>query len=1811
MTRNHQTLLRSCLCLALGAAACLPLRAQLDPRLQGSKTDFTDLYQQSASLKARPEILTVFDYSGSMMSLMNHPLYRNNDNADGDPYRTMRFRLTNGAAGAAPNNTYTIRARAANCRNATSTYKVTVSSTGAVGVAAAAPTTDSCLATTTAPTYTITARAAGNTNAYATVTFSPAGSGANPNYSLTGNGNSGTKTNSLGSFTITHSGGSTTPAPTIELNSTSGPTGTVITMTAYLTHPPAPVQEPPLPDNNNISWSINNGGSVSAGATTVFTAGLRYRSVATWTIPPFTPTTDDATRLRAISVSPGSPFASGATLNFSTYFRTRGSSDRINWTVEKGTGNQCDAGYSTITPGYTTGNTTAAPGGTVAWKIPSYCNVSGPPAGSYVTVSLDPRAGSSPVSGVTYLTSTLSARTDTVNYEALRKPDGTPVTQADADNASTTSGLRGASVSPRSTDVRNWIRAASHVRFRANVGGGVYRTIDIPIPWKIIEPSSTANPLESQTEFDRQIKKTYATDGTPITLNYGSGSQIEMDLNYRIEASAGGVFASEPFVSDNGAASYDGNALGTGATTDAYLYSVQYRPAYVSWLFTGKYQSSNANNPNYTPDSSLAGKYIIFDADKTNLAANQGSVSWGQGYGPTGNWGDIPVPRYNTDGSYRDSVSEEASTYRIPDRTRLQATKIAAIKTWISHQADVWWAFRCLSPGGEAGTTDINNNSNASLTAGDPTTTHINGTDSGWTVLNNTAAQGIDSPSGNSVTGMNRIASMFAKGGTPLTYAMARGLAQYTDPNSVFNAVVGSEVSQCVNHYLLLFTDGLDNNGTNTLNGNTTTPYITGTGSGAALDALAGNRALINQTTGAISSQINRYGSYWNLFTFAGMAAHLSDPSFGTINRDYVAALDPGTTTTSGTPSSFAPFALKKRNGVTFDKDQRITIMTVGVSLGGKYTDSSSPKRSLFLGAVCGDPTIKSGALNSFRGFDGRKAASPSPDNDWEPKPGEESNYPDSGRRKSGAVYFFDATTATKLLDAMEVIFLIATNDKIKSSTANPNMPFVGASFGKQLYSGVFEPSTTPSAVWSGDLLMFGTREVNGVTQIVDRDGNQATELNTGTAQWSAREALELSRKWYDRKLYTRLPNATALKLFKDTGVDYDDNTNGLKNFVAKAKPVGSAAQKAVIQFVAGGDTIKGPFDTDGRPTVNRKNLMGDIINSAPAALEYKWSDVVGSLTPRLAAVTGANRFRLILVGTNQGWVHAFGEVTKIEKIPEGQPNAGQEMVTGAVDELWSFLPTDFLENLDYITNDGNLHRFMSDGTPGLYHLDLPSAAGPGNGVVDVATERAIAVFGLRKGGRSYYALDIHNPFSPSLKWSLVPDEAATFSNTIAGGPTAGVVQPILEKMGFSSCTPAFGRIQFGEGASAVIKDAVFLGGGASVPQIEHNFPVYPPPAMQATKLGRSILALDVYTGAVLAAQDLTSASIGGDTVGPVSNGVVPFEFILNSGMAQRAYFLDYSGGLWAWGSKAVYAAAPYQDFRIDTSSIKDWSVRKVYQDSSTGGNPRYSTVPAPFRVGTFTGKSITLGGASPAAVGIAMVSGDRNNPLDQSYNTTTDLCPTKHRLTVVFDRQDSRAWSLDTASGPDLGITDTKLANFTPASAVTSTPAVSCSDSLFKLITPGCPDYYLAPSSGTPKFGYYVNFPGISNNFVSKGINPPLVVSGNLFYNYFTPTKADPCKGGTGDSYSWVITDVLNPIVNDGRTELTRRSGLIDTWNGVASDFIAKGTRGVIQGGVVSVNNPQPGGSLTTPEIHTTLVGGGQRFPKPRVWRTVQGMNP
>jgi hypothetical protein len=114
------------------------------------------------------------------------------------------------------------------------------------------------------------------------------------------------------------------------------------------------------------------------------------------------------------------------------------------------------------------------------------------------------------------------------------------------------------------------------------------------------------------------------------------------------------------------------------------------------------------------------------------------------------------------------------------------------------------------------------------------------------------------------------------------------------------------------------------------------------------------------------------------------------------------------------------------------------------------------------------------------------------------------------------------------------------------------------------------------------------------------------------------------------------------------------------------------------------------------------------------------------------------------------------------------------------------------------------------------------------------------------------------------------------------------------------------------------------------------------------------------------------------------------------------------------------------------------------------------------------------------------------------------------------------------------------------------------------------------------------------------------------MFFSYFNPTVADPCKGGSGTTYANRICDVLSPLYQGNTTTVSNSytdpcvGGNVFSWSGVATNFSARSTVAVNQAGVVSTGGTgQPGASQT--QIKTIFGNVRDRMPRPRVWRTVR----
>lgn len=196
-----------------------------------------------------------------------------------------------------------------------------------------------------------------------------------------------------------------------------------------------------------------------------------------------------------------------------------------------------------------------------------------------------------------------------------------------------------------------------------------------------------------------------------------------------------------------------------------------------------------------------------------------------------------------------------------------------------------------------------------------------------------------------------------------------------------------------------------------------------------------------------------------------------------------------------------------------------------------------------------------------------------------------------------------------------------------------------------------------------------------------------------------------------------------------------------------------------------------------------REATLGDALESKPSYIakpEYKYSD------PGYTAFksTKSGRSGTVYMGTNDGFLHAF--------------------VGDTGSERWAFAPTAVIPNMWKLAdkNYATLHTNYVNGSPVISDIctancSCDDACVTGGGSAPVW--KTILVAGLNGGGRSYYALDVTDPESPSLLWEISPSTTG-FSNL---GYSYG--QPVVTKKedgtwvvlissGFNNITPGDGQ---------------------------------------------------------------------------------------------------------------------------------------------------------------------------------------------------------------------------------------------------------------------------------------------------------------------------------------------------------------------------------------------------------------------------------
>jgi type IV pilus assembly protein PilY1 len=235
----------------------------------------------------------------------------------------------------------------------------------------------------------------------------------------------------------------------------------------------------------------------------------------------------------------------------------------------------------------------------------------------------------------------------------------------------------------------------------------------------------------------------------------------------------------------------------------------------------------------------------------------------------------------------------------------------------------------------------------------------------------------------------------------------------------------------------------------------------------------------------------------------------------------------------------------------------------------------------------------------------------------------------------------------------------------------------------------------------------------------------------------------------------SRVPSEAARKIatFNGTkGVPFTWTSTPNANTMTAAQ-LTSIGSEAVLNYVRG--TRSGEGSTFRR----RQSVLGDIVNSAPvyvaapvASYRDYWiegldPDNIDKTAPenasgveRYSTYRYNNRARAprLYVGANDGMLHAF--------------DAKADATGGG--EMFAFVPSKVVANLNSLSNPSYAHQYFVDGTPTV-----------GDAFWD-GKWRTVLVGGLNRGGQSIYALDITDPtatdYEKKVLWEFTDFDTAS-----------------------------------------------------------------------------------------------------------------------------------------------------------------------------------------------------------------------------------------------------------------------------------------------------------------------------------------------------------------------------------------------------------------------------------------------------------------
>lgn len=413
-----------------------------------------------------------------------------------------------------------------------------------------------------------------------------------------------------------------------------------------------------------------------------------------------------------------------------------------------------------------------------------------------------------------------------------------------------------------------------------------------------------------------------------------------------------------------------------------------------------------------------------------------------------------------------------------------------------------------------------------------------------------------------------------------------------------------------------------------------------------------------------------------------------------------------------------------------------------------------------------------------------------------------------------GGGKYFEADNTVELESAIKQIF--SNLKDISTTFVSPGVAvntFNRLNHRDELYFSVFKPESGP--VWKGNLKRYRLGS-DGV--VYDKAGRSAIDPETGffksrensssdPGAWSwwsdeidandihlGGAAENLPANISDRRLYTYLGSSKYLSDASNE-ISYDNATNVTKEILGI--PSADDSQHAqLLNWIRDGDV----FDDDGDGSIaDARHAMMDPLHSAPVVVIYGGTDDDPDTT--------------IFLGDNQGFIHAIN----------GSKGSSSTYTRGEGESYFAFMPQELLANQRILMDNSKAvdHLYGMDGSISIWSHD-------DNNDLDLYDSKDFVYLyaGMRRGGNSYYALDVSDRKAPQFLWQITGGESGTSG---------------FEELGQTWSKPVKTKVRMG----GKNRDVLIFGGGYDVSQDTNT-------TRTTDSIGRAVYIIDAKTGELI-----------------------------------------------------------------------------------------------------------------------------------------------------------------------------------------------------------------------------------------------------------------------------------------------------------------------------------------------------------------------